>query len=286
MTTLKRVGYFHEMRRGDARGPSLLEARQAQAGADDVRIVKYLDAGNIYIATPGPSIDVLDSKKPKIASAHVMTDGVYSWPGDLGYYVHKYHVRLPTEFVAHMASNNWAVPQVDVLALQKTEDKAKWDAHGEDIARRLVQAHVEYDEPVVAAAREAREATQEDADQKAIRELYVRTGQKRTDETLAQAVAKMLAYFADRIASEAPDLGPLTPISQPLPSSDRGVTGELTFANAAAHHALQLQVETSSGKKSERQTVKQGTKGELLAFLRAPAAVETLIGAMSKLTNI
>ncbi len=95
----------------------------------------------------------------------------------------------------------------------------------------------------------------------------------------------MLAYFADRIASEAPDLGPLTPIAQPLPSSDRGVKGELTFANAAAHHALQLQVETSSGKKSERRTVKQGTKGELLAFLRAPAAVETLIGAMTKLAN-
>ncbi|MBA3503563.1 MAG: hypothetical protein H0T65_24590, partial [Deltaproteobacteria bacterium] len=61
------------MRRGDATGPSLLEARQAQAGVDDARVVKYLDAGNIYVATPGPSIDVLDPKKPKIAPAHVMT---------------------------------------------------------------------------------------------------------------------------------------------------------------------------------------------------------------------
>ncbi len=188
MTKLKRVGYFREMRHGDPTGASLHNARQAQASADEAQLVNYLDAGNILVATAGPSIDVLDPDQPKIASAHVMTDGVYSWPGDLGYYVNKYHVRLPDEFLAHMASNNWNVPAVNRIALQKADDKAKWNEHAEDIARRFVKAHVEYDVPDAAFAREAREAAREDEDERSIREFYVKTGQKRTNETLAQAL--------------------------------------------------------------------------------------------------
>lgn len=123
MTRLRRVGFFREMRHGDAAGPSLHEARRAVASPDDVHIVNYLNSGKIYVATPGPSVDVLDERRPRIAPPHVMTDGVYCWPGDLSYYVQKYHVRLADDFVAHMEANGWAVPDVDVLALHKAETK-------------------------------------------------------------------------------------------------------------------------------------------------------------------
>src|SRR5688572_18733243 len=83
----------------------------------------------------------------------------------------------------------------------------------------------------------------------ALRELYIKTGQRRTDETLEQALANMLRYFADRIEREAPDLGKVKPISQPLPSSDPDGSAELTFVNAVEHFVLHLHVETMNGKK-------------------------------------
>ncbi len=48
-------------------------------------------------------------------------DGIWAWYADLVYYVEKYHVRLPNEFMEHMKMNNWMVPPeetVDVFNLR------------------------------------------------------------------------------------------------------------------------------------------------------------------------
>jgi hypothetical protein len=38
------------------------------------------------------------------------TDGVFVWPAELGYYVRKYHLRVPAAFVERMLSLNWQPP--------------------------------------------------------------------------------------------------------------------------------------------------------------------------------
>ena len=37
------------------------------------------------------------------------TDGEWLWPGDLSYYVRKYALKLPEEFVETMQKNEWKV---------------------------------------------------------------------------------------------------------------------------------------------------------------------------------
>ena len=40
-----------------------------------------------------------------------LTDGTYFWPAALGYFVERYNVRLPQEFLDHAASNGWKVDE-------------------------------------------------------------------------------------------------------------------------------------------------------------------------------
>jgi hypothetical protein len=41
-----------------------------------------------------------------------MTDGTWVWPSDLAFYVERYHVELPTDFVEHVRSCGWNPPQL------------------------------------------------------------------------------------------------------------------------------------------------------------------------------
>lgn len=38
-----------------------------------------------------------------------MTDGIWVWPGELPYYVKKYHIQLEPEFIKTMQKNEWTV---------------------------------------------------------------------------------------------------------------------------------------------------------------------------------
>lgn len=118
MTKLIRVGFFREMRHGDASDPSLSEARASEPGTHQDAIAAYLKAGQVFIATPGIAKDVIDGKTV-IGSPSYLTDGVYVWPGDAAYYVRTYNVRLPTAFLEHAMANGFKVPAgIDVKALK------------------------------------------------------------------------------------------------------------------------------------------------------------------------
>ena len=115
--TLQKIGFFRELPHGDPDGPSLREACAQAPGADDARILAYLRAGHVYIATMGPTTDVLDGAT-MVPPPHICTDGHLAWPADLVYYVERYHARLPREAVEHMAARAWQVPAaVDLRSL-------------------------------------------------------------------------------------------------------------------------------------------------------------------------
>ncbi|WP_431683744.1 hypothetical protein [Kitasatospora sp. KL5] len=41
-----------------------------------------------------------------------MTDGHWLWHSDLAHYVQRYHVVLDPEFIKHVRSNGWTVPDL------------------------------------------------------------------------------------------------------------------------------------------------------------------------------
>jgi hypothetical protein len=40
------------------------------------------------------------------------TDGVWVWPGTLSFYVEKYRVELPPDFIERMAALDWTCPKL------------------------------------------------------------------------------------------------------------------------------------------------------------------------------
>ena len=68
------------------------------------RLVSYLiHAGRVDLATTARSTDIFTGEPTGFLN-DTRTDGVYSWPTDLAYYVERYHLRLPDDFVAHVMS--------------------------------------------------------------------------------------------------------------------------------------------------------------------------------------
>jgi hypothetical protein len=118
---LKGAGFYQELPHGSASGPLLRDLVSDQPQENEARIVEYLRNGILLVGCPGVVGDVLDSSAGMVASPHILTDTVWAWPGDLAYYVEKYHIALPREFVAHMQASNWSIP----------------DATGVDLAARL-----------------------------------------------------------------------------------------------------------------------------------------------------
>lgn len=115
---LKPVGFFRELRHGMPNGPSLPKSVRPAATSDEDRVVRYLQLSPTFAAS-GPMVDdVLDPSNKSVARLETATDGQWMWPRDLAYYVAKYHVELPEEFVRHMRARDWQVPELsnDYLA--------------------------------------------------------------------------------------------------------------------------------------------------------------------------
>lgn len=97
--TLRRLGFFRELGHGDEDGPSLVEARRTVPAPHQDEVAQYLDAG-CTVATTGVLLDdVLDPGRTAVAALELVTDGAWVWPRDLAYYVRRYNISLPEDFV-------------------------------------------------------------------------------------------------------------------------------------------------------------------------------------------
>lgn len=118
---LRRAGLFRELRHGMSTGPSLVEGR----GVLDLELrslaSSYLRGGSV-LATTGTMVgDWFEPSQTAVAPLQLRTNGTWVWPGDLAFYVDKYGVALPPEFLAQMASESWRSPplsQAQLLAVQ------------------------------------------------------------------------------------------------------------------------------------------------------------------------
>ncbi len=114
---LRHVGFFQELRHGPCDGPRLLDSIRTTAQADEDQMTRYLNGGLILFASPGVVEDVLEPGKV-IATPSVLTDGSWAWPEDLAYYVGRYHIELPEEFVSHVRQRDYKPPRPDEVILE------------------------------------------------------------------------------------------------------------------------------------------------------------------------
>jgi hypothetical protein len=113
------VGFYRELRGGKSYEPSLRDFIQTTATPNESGIIGYLNAGRVLSATGGVVSDVLDPSLGIIGPPHIRTDGIYAWSAILAHYVKFHHVRLPNEFVSHMAASKWVAPsEIDMRILE------------------------------------------------------------------------------------------------------------------------------------------------------------------------
>jgi len=113
------VGFFRELKHGRSEGPSLREVVRKSGEPGESRIATYLRKSPILLHAVGPVRDVLEPNGGFICAPNVHTDGVYAWPEDLAYYIERYHVALPAEFLAHGAAMKWRAPaNVDISLIE------------------------------------------------------------------------------------------------------------------------------------------------------------------------
>lgn len=116
MFALKRIGFFEE-RAITEPGDNSIYNWIGKAGDQSSNIIAYLKDGAYLATEPALKWDILSDAHHKICGAGVLTDGLWCWPTDLFYYVSRYDVGVPDQFLDHMQAKNWKVGKVDVYAL-------------------------------------------------------------------------------------------------------------------------------------------------------------------------
>lgn len=107
---LKTVGYYKEMSQGRETDGSIYDYIDKVNPDDKAKICQYLESGVEFIVSPGVTYDVINPERGTSGIASSYSDGTWLWPGDLAYYVKKYNIKLPDEFIATMRESNWIVP--------------------------------------------------------------------------------------------------------------------------------------------------------------------------------
>ena len=113
MAALIDIGSFRELtddKEEQKEFPSIRDFISDVAHEHEREIAAYLRGAVCIGARGGYYDDVLDPSKPVGLLRHTYTDGRFAWSLDLAYYVDTYHLRLPEQFVRHIAARGWRPP--------------------------------------------------------------------------------------------------------------------------------------------------------------------------------
>jgi hypothetical protein len=117
------LGFFRELRHGYPDGPAFGEVRRDSPGIHETDVVGYLDNGEVLASSGEWVRDEFDEEHAPIGQLNILTDGTWVWPSDLSYYVARYHVALPGEFLADAAAHGWTPPRLSEDALARVEEE-------------------------------------------------------------------------------------------------------------------------------------------------------------------
>lgn len=114
---LRRVGFFQEFGFTGANAGSVRDAVRAVAAYDVEAVALYLRKAPVLAVSPGVLRDVFDPDGSAVMTRSIKTDGVYEWPAPLAFYVQRYNIDLPAEFVAHMTARAFRAPTREEIGL-------------------------------------------------------------------------------------------------------------------------------------------------------------------------
>lgn len=92
-------------------------------------IIKYLRSGVRVSSELGYSYCRFEGGPPDCEmGSGELSDGIYAWPEGLAIYVERYNVRLPDEFVQHLAAGNFSAEKnLDRAAIERARQGEPMD---------------------------------------------------------------------------------------------------------------------------------------------------------------
>ena len=97
------ISLNHYREFGDEKAPSVKDFFNDAPYYGKEVIINYMENGKVVVATTSYGIDCVTSEKVGIRK-EILTDGEYTWSNMLIYYVKKYNMLLPSEFMEKVIS--------------------------------------------------------------------------------------------------------------------------------------------------------------------------------------
>jgi hypothetical protein len=121
--TLHKVGFFFELDPQSHRAE--VQKYPGSVQEDKSNITQYLRSG-VQVGTVMVVEQDFSCDPPKtLGPVWLQSDGKWIWPHSLAYYVDKYNVALPTEFIEDMRKSRWAVPQRAIVTIDLPDEYVK-----------------------------------------------------------------------------------------------------------------------------------------------------------------
>jgi hypothetical protein len=106
-----------------------------EEGDERNKIIEYLRAGAVLLATPACAKDVVDPSRGVVVPLSARTDGVWVWTDTVTYYLDAYGFAPDVDLLEHLADVGYAIPRVDSAALHRaivelarpTSDEPVWN---------------------------------------------------------------------------------------------------------------------------------------------------------------
>jgi len=106
---LRRIGHYYEMS-PEAQRLEICKLRGRLAATTKKCVLEYLRSGVEAGIIMMIEYDHSSTPEACLGSITLLSDGKSIWPSSLAYYVEKYDVELPAEFLEDMAKNEWPIP--------------------------------------------------------------------------------------------------------------------------------------------------------------------------------
>jgi hypothetical protein len=100
-------------------GPSFHRNHPSLADSEVEKVAQYLYAGEPLLIAPGLMDDVVDGSRECCVPMSLRTDGTWIWNEASAYYAEEHRLEPHAGLLAHIRSNDYAVPAVDGVAVYR-----------------------------------------------------------------------------------------------------------------------------------------------------------------------
>ena len=126
---MKVIGLFREINHGCDPSLQTIHNESGVLSDDEAKLIsKYLRNGIPVIDIMGASIDPLDQSIVMPGGPSLVSDGDWVWRQDLAYFVEKYKVRLPKDFVIYALKKGTVSVDGDLIMARSIAVREAYEA--------------------------------------------------------------------------------------------------------------------------------------------------------------